>query len=128
MPDTAPRSRRRLLLIAVAVVVVPVLLFSVYAGAALNWSYSDGTRAGIVQKLSNKGWLCKTWEGELAMSTVPGVAPTLWHFTIRDDRVAEQVTAMLGRTVVLHYKEHRGVPTSCFGETTYFVDSVSARP
>lgn len=128
MADAAPRTRRRLVLIAVGLVLVPVLLFSVYAGAALTWSYSEGTRAGIVQKLSNKGWLCKTWEGELAMTTVPGVAPTLWHFTVRDDAVADQVMSMMGRTVVLRYKEHRGVPTRCFGETDYFVDSVSARP
>ncbi len=122
-PTPTPR-RRRPLLIALAVVIVPVLLFSIYVGMALDWSYSEGDRAGILQKFSRKGWVCKTWEGELAMTTVPGVAPTLWNFTVRDAAVAKQVAAGLGRRVVLQYAEHRGVPTTCFGETAYYVDSV----
>ena len=95
---------------------------------ALSWSYSEGDRAGILQKFSNKGWVCKTWEGELAMTTVPGVAPTLWTFTVRDDAVAKKVLEGLGQRVVLQYAEHRGVPTTCFGETAYYVDSVRVLP
>ena len=111
-----------------AVIVIPALLFSIYVGMALSWSYSEGDRAGILQKFSRKGWLCKTWEGELAMTTVPGVAPTLWTFTVRDDAVAKKVLEGLGQRVVLQYAEHRGVPTSCFGETAYYVDSVRVLP
>jgi hypothetical protein len=110
--------------ILVGVLVVPVLLFVVYLLVALGWSYSEGERAGILQKFSRKGWVCKTHEGELAMTTVPGVAPTLWNFSVRDDDVAQQLSDHVGRRVVLHYSEHRGLPTSCFGETPYFVDSV----
>jgi hypothetical protein len=123
-----PRPRRKWGLIVAAVVIVPLLLFSLYAGLTLKWSYSDGVRAGILQKFSAKGWVCKTWEGELAMTTVPGVAPTLWTFTVRDNTVARQIEAALGKRVVLHYREHRGVPTSCFGDTPYFVDSVAVSP
>lgn len=119
------RRRRRFLLIGLAVFLVPLLLFSLYAGLTLKWSYSTGVRAGILQKFSDKGWVCKTWEGELAMTTVPGVAPTLWSFTVRDASVAKQVGAALGKRVVLHYREHRGVPTQCFGDTPYFVDSIA---
>lgn len=122
-PSPTPR-RRRWILIAIAAIVVPALLFSIYVGMALEWSYSEGDRAGVVQKFSKKGWLCKTWEGELAMSTVPGVAPTIWPFTVRDAGAAKQLSAAMGRRVVLQYAEHRGVPTSCFGETPYYVDSV----
>lgn len=126
MADTVvPRRRRRFLLIGLAVFLVPLLLFSLYAGLTLKWSYSTGVRAGILQKFSDKGWVCKTWEGELAMTTVPGVAPTLWSFTVRDASVAKQVGAALGKRVVLHYREHRGVPTQCFGDTPYFVDSIA---
>jgi hypothetical protein len=121
----APRPRRKLLAILLAVVLVPILLFSMYAGLTLKWSYSKGVRSGILQKISEKGWLCKTWEGELAMTTVPGVAPTLWTFTVRSNAVARQIETSLGKRVVLHYQEHRGVPTSCFGDTQYFVDSVA---
>ena len=108
------------LLIALAVVVLVVV---VYLLIVLNWSYSSGERAGVLQKLSRKGWVCKTWEGELAMTTVPGVAPVLWSFSVRDEAVAEKLSAAVGRRVVLHYSEHRGIPTECFGETSTFIES-----
>jgi hypothetical protein len=107
-----------------AVLITPLLLFVVYTVGTLTWSYSEGTRAGYLQKFSKKGWVCKTWEGELAMTTVPGVAPTLWAFTVRSDAAARQLNLALGRRVLLFYKEHRGIPSRCFGETSYFVDSV----
>jgi hypothetical protein len=95
-----------------------------YLLVAFNYSYSDGNRAGYIQKFSKKGWVCKTHEGELAMTTVPGLAPVLWEFTVRDDKVASQLTQAMGKRLVLHYKEHRYLPTTCFGETAYFVDRV----
>lgn len=94
---------------------------------AFNYSYSDGNRAGYLQKFSKKGWVCKTHEGELAMTTVPGTAPVLWEFTVRDDKVAVQLSHVMGKRVVLHYKEFRYLPTTCFGETTYFVDRVEVQ-
>jgi len=88
-----------------------------------NWTYSDGNRAGYIQKFSRKeGWLCKTHEGELAMTTVPGTAPVIWSFTISDDAVTTQLSGMLGKRVILHYKEYRYIPSNCFGDTVYFVD------
>ena len=124
----APLRRRRLWLILLAVPFLALLGFTLYLALVLGWSYSDGERAGILQKFSRKGWVCKTYEGELAMSVVPGVAPTIWEFSVRDDRVVPQLSAAIGRRVVLHYTEHRGVPTSCFGHTDYFVDSVAIVP
>jgi hypothetical protein len=109
--------------IAAGIVATPVVLLALWLAVVLNWSYSEGERAGILQKFSRKGWLCKTWEGELAMTTVPGVAPVLWSFTVRDDEVARQISDLVGRRVVLHYEEHRGIPTRCFGETSHFVES-----
>ncbi len=111
----------------IAVLVLLAALVAGYTALVLTVSYSDGERAGVLQKFSRKGWVCKTWEGELAMTTVPGVAPVLWQFSVRDDRVAEQVRRALGRWVVVRYEEHRGVPTSCFGETPYFVDSIAVQ-
>jgi len=101
-----------------------VLLIAGYLLFALNVSYSDGERSGVLQKFSRKGWVIKTWEGELAMTTVPGVAPVLWNFTVRDEAAAQQVSAGLGKPVVVHYTEHRGLPGNLFGETPYFVDNV----
>jgi hypothetical protein len=118
------RQRGGVLLVALLVLGVIVLLIAGYLALVLHWSYSDGERAGFVQKLSHKGWVCKTWEGELAMSISPAAAPIIWNFTVRDKAVVDQINQSLGKRVVLHYAEHRGIPTSCFGETNYFVDSV----
>jgi len=101
-----------------------VLLIAGYLYLALHVPYSDGERSGVLQKLSRKGWLVKTWEGELAMTTVPGVAPVIWTFTVRDATAAAKVSAALGKSVVVHYTEHRGVPSSLFGDTRYYVDDV----
>ncbi|NOT06693.1 MAG: hypothetical protein HOP28_00665 [Gemmatimonadales bacterium] len=111
-------------MILTIVLLTPVLLFAFYTCSALSVTYSEGERAGFVQKFSRKGWICKTWEGEMALTTVPGVAPTMWEFTVRNEATARQVSIALGRRAVLYYREHRGVPSRCFGETPYFVDSV----
>lgn len=105
-----------------------VLGFAGYTWLALNWSYSDGERVGVLQKLSRKGFLCKTYEGEIAMYVVGGVAPQIWAFTVPDRKVAEELNRSLGDRVRLHYDEHRGLPTNCFGDTQYFVDHGEAAP
>ena len=125
-PAPRPRRRFRLWLALLAVLVVPALLFTLYMGSVFAFAYSEGERAGILQKFSRKGWICKTYEGELAMSIVPGVTPTIWEFSVRDERVVPALDAAIGRRVVLHYREHKGIPTDCFGATPYFVDSVSS--
>ncbi len=110
--------------ILLGIIIAPVVLFAAYTFVAVKWSYSEGDRAGTLQKFSRKGWLCKTWEGELMQPTAPGVAPTIWYFTVRDDETAGLVKAGLGEHIVLHYREHRGLPSTCFGDTRYWVDSV----
>jgi len=105
---------------------IPIAIATLYLGFVLNFSYSEGDRAGYLQKFSLKGWVCKTFEGELAMTTVPGVAPILWSFSVRNEDVANQINSQLGKKVTLHYREHRGIPTTCFGETGYFVERVEA--
>lgn len=109
------------LLVAAALVVL-------YFFVALNWSYSSGERAGWVQKLSKKGWVCKTWEGELALVSLPGSAVEKFYFTIHDDEVAAKITRLVGKRVSLHYEEKVGLPTTCFGETRYFVTGVMESP
>ena len=125
MTPIVAAPRRRVWLIGLGTLVVLFVLFSLYLGLAFAWSYSDGQRAGILQKFSRKGWVCKTYEGELAMSIVPGVAPTIWEFSVRDPKVVSRLKSAIGNRVALHYTEHRGIPTTCFGQTNYFVDSVS---
>lgn len=103
-----------------------VVLLAAYFWAALSWSYSAGERAGWVQKFSDKGWICKTWEGELALVSMPGTAPEKFEFTVRDEAVAVQITRLMGKRVSLHYEQKVGLPTSCFGDTRYFVTGVIA--
>ena len=110
------------LLLALALICV---LAAAFFWAALNWSYSSGERAGWVQKLSNKGWICKTFEGELALVSLPGTTPEKFLFTIWDEEVAKRVTAVMGKRVALHYEEKVGLPGSCFGETRHYVTGVT---
>jgi hypothetical protein len=116
-------SRKAKLIIA-GVILVPVIVFVFYTWSALAWIYSSGDRAGYVQKFSKMGWVCKTWEGELAMVAVPGSTPEKFYFTVRSDSVAALVNQALGKRVAIHYEQHKGVPTSCFGLTQYYVTNV----
>ena len=106
------------------VLLTAALLFALYTMASLKWSYSSGERAGFMQKLSSKGFVCKTWEGELQLVALPGSTPEKFLFSVRDDAVAARINATMGKRVTLTYEQHIGVPSSCFGETEYFVTDV----
>ncbi|MBL8289421.1 MAG: hypothetical protein JNL85_15685 [Rubrivivax sp.] len=110
--------------IVLPLVVLAAVAF-VYFWAALKWSYATGERAGWVQKLSKKGWVCKTWEGELALVSLPGSTAEKFLFTVRDDETAQRIMRHIGKRVSLHYEEKVGLPTSCFGETRHFVTGVA---
>ena len=102
-----------------------VLLFAAYTWLVLHWSYSTGERAGYIQKLSRKGWLCKTWEGEIALVSMPGTVAEKFAFSVRDDAVAAEIQKSLGSRVTLVYEQHIGVPTTCFGDTEYYIVRVT---
>jgi hypothetical protein len=108
----------------IILLVTAISLFGLYIYVALSWSYSTGERAGFLQKVSNKGWICKTWEGELSLVAIPGAAPEKFLFTVRDEAVAQKVNAAAGKRVTLNYEQHTGLPSSCFGDTDYFVVDV----
>ncbi|MFZ3128295.1 MAG: hypothetical protein WA136_09790 [Rhodoferax sp.] len=117
-------ARKSVATYAAALVVVVLALVALYLWGAMSWSYSSGERAGYLQKMSHKGWICKTWEGELSMVSMPGATPEKFLFTVRDTNVAEQINKTMGKRVTLLYEQHKGLPTSCFGETEYFVVQV----
>jgi hypothetical protein len=129
---TPPPPRRRRGLKAgfflILLLILAILLFAAYVWAALHYDYSSGERAGYVQKFSRKGWVCKTWEGELAMANLPGTMPQIFTFSVRDGAVADRINKSLGGRVRLHYEQHKGLPTSCFGETEYFVTEAEPVP
>ena len=112
------------ILIAVVALLLIVGGFGLYVWGALKVSYSSGERSGFVQKLSKKGWVCKTWEGEMAMVTMPGTAPEIFYFSVRNDAIAEKINRSMGKRVALSYGQHKGVPTQCFGETEYHITDV----
>ena len=128
VPTPAKRRWKWPLILALGLVGIPTLVFGAWSWIALTYTYSQGERAGYVQKFSHKGWLCKTWEGELSMVNVPGAAQERWVFSVRDDSVATVIRSSMGNKVSLNYEEHRGVPTSCFGDTPYFVNGVRRVP
>lgn len=107
-----------------AIAVLAILLLVAYTWLVLSWSYSSGERAGYVQKFSHKGWLCKTWEGEMALVSMPGTVAEKFYFTVRDDALAQRINQSIGQRVALSYEQHIGVPTSCFGETQYFISDI----
>jgi hypothetical protein len=119
-----PITKSRVIIFVVGVLTAIAVVFALYLTAALSWSYSTGERAGFLQKISDKGWVCKTWEGELSLVALPGAAPEKFIFTVRDAQVAKLVNEAVGKRVALTYEQHKGLPGSCFGETDYFVTGV----
>ena len=109
-------------LIAIIVVLAGFTWFT------LHWAYADGERAGFLQKFSRKGWICKTWEGQMALVTLPGTVAEKFDFTVRDDEVAKQLGSSIGKRMSVHYEQRKWIPTSCFGDTEYFVTSMQLTP
>jgi len=127
IPGSAMRrgsSRRGLRLVTIFLLLL-IVCAGLWTWLTLSWAYSDGERAGVLQKFSRKGWVCKTHEGEIAQYLIAGISPQMWEFSVRDPAVARQLDKAVGHRVQLHYTEHPGVPTSCFADTRYFVDGVT---
>jgi len=122
--DLKQTKQRGFVLILGLGLVIVLALFSAYTWLSLSWSYSTGERAGYVQKFSHKGFVCKTWEGELAIISIPGTLSEKFYFSVLDDDIASKVNKSLGKKVSLTYEQHIGVPSNCFGETQYFVTDV----
>ncbi len=117
----------RIVLYFIGLVAAALLVFVAYTWAMLHISYSDGERAGYLQKFSTRGWICKTWEGEILLTSMPGAIPEKFEFSVRDEAVARQLTDATGKRVVLSYSQHKGVPTQCFGETEYYITKVQVQ-
>ena len=114
----------KLFKILILAFIIPIALFVLYTWAALSWVYSTGERAGYVQKFSEKGYVCKTYEGELVLVSMPGTQAEKFLFTVKDKQLVEKINNSLGKRVRITYEEHKGIPSSCFGETPYFVKNV----
>jgi len=123
-PAPVRKKHNKLLIILLSILLIPVVIIALWIWVSLGYTYSTGERAGYIQKISKKGWICKTWEGEIAMTPLPGATPQIFAFTVRNDSIAHVLEEYAGKQVSLTYEQHRGVPSSCFGETEYFVTKV----
>ena len=123
-PVPVKKKRNKLLIALLVLLLVPAVIIALWIWVALGYTYASGERAGYIQKISKKGWVCKTWEGELAMANLPGTMPQIFSFTVRKDSIAEILEKNIGKQVSITYEQHRGIPTTCFGETEYFVTRV----
>jgi hypothetical protein len=123
---TGSEIKKKVIKTALLLIVAVVVLCTGYIMAVLNWSYSKGERIGYVQKFSEKGWLCKTWEGELQMLPIPGALPEKFNFSVRDKALVDRINSSMGKKVSLYYEQHKGIPTDCLGESEYF--AVNVRP
>jgi hypothetical protein len=123
-PKKSFRRRHWGKLLVAAIILIPVIGITVWTAIALGYSYSSGERVGYLNKFSRKGWLCKTYEGEVAMVNLPGQLAGTFQFTVRDDSIAALINKAQGQRVAVSYTQHKGLPTSCFGETDYFVKGV----
>jgi hypothetical protein len=117
---TGAEFKKKLVKVTLLLIVTVVVLCIGYMKVVFMWSYSKGERIGYVQKFSEKGWLCKTWEGELQMLPVPGAIPEKFLFSVRDKTVIARINSSLGKKVSLNYEQHKGIPTNCFGESEYY--------
>lgn len=115
---------RWLIVVLLLLLILPATLFAVWTYATMHWNYSEGERAGYVQKISKKGWLCKSWEGELAMSNFPGAAQQIFAFSVTDEKIAKEINDAAGKRVALGYVQHKHVPTNCFADTEYYIKQV----
>ncbi len=124
LASSGKSARKWLIRIVIALVLLVVVGGSLYTYSTLHFAYATAEQVGFVQKMTKRGWLCHTNEGELAMVNLPGQPATMFDFTVPSDAVSKQIDSFAGDKIVLTYEEHRGVPSSCFGDTGFFVTAV----
>ena len=115
------------LILVAALLCFLVAAFAAYTWFTLSWSYSEGERAGYLEKISKKGWICKTWEGEIRLVGAPGAMTEKFAFSVRDDAIAKQLSDAAGKRIVITYAQHKGVPTACFVESEHFVEKLTVQ-
>ncbi|MDF1866417.1 MAG: hypothetical protein P1U70_16395 [Saprospiraceae bacterium] len=96
--------------------IVVFILLVIALGVGLFFvfgTYSNGYRAGNVMKVSKKGVVFKTWEGQLNVGGLQGgetasdVATTVWNFSVTNEAIVDDIEEAVdvGTRVKLHYRE-----------------------
>ena len=110
-----------------------LVIFLLFVGLFFYWkyffTYSEGYRAGLLQKFSSKGTLFKTYEGEIILSSVQStsnmaIASEKFFFSVTEEEVARKLEKLQGESVVVHYTE-KNATLPWRGDTPYLVDSVT---
>jgi len=112
-----------------------IFLIIIFGGTFIYWkyffTYSEGYRAGLLQKFSIKGAIFKTYEGEMILSSVSSnnnvaIASEKFLFTLSNKSLVRQFDTLQGTSVIVHYKQKN---SSLFwrGDSQYLVDSVKVR-
>jgi hypothetical protein len=115
----------------IAVIIIALIIFFYFR---YFYTYSDGYRAGLLQKFSRKGNIFKTYEGELVLSSVTGssgnnstvIASEKFYFSVKSDSLAARLDTLQGRPVIVHYRQ-KHAPLFWRGDSPYFVDGVKPR-
>ncbi|MCX6199749.1 MAG: 6-phosphogluconate dehydrogenase [Bacteroidetes bacterium] len=109
-------------------IVFLLLLALVITFLVFNFTYSEGSRAGVLMKFSKRGYVFKTYEGELNTGGVGNIANTaqvnqVWYFSVKDNGFADTLHLYEGKKVILFYQQKiKHLPWQ--GETDYFVNKV----
>lgn len=123
------KRKTRKVLYWIGFILIIIIGFSIYW--KYFYTYSDGYRAGLLQKFSHKGSIFKTYEGEIILSSVSGrndvvIASEKFFFSVTDRKLAQALDTLQGRNVIVHYVQ-KNAPLIWKGDTPYYVDSVKAR-
>jgi hypothetical protein len=109
-----------------------LVISAIFVYVKYFYTYSDGYRAGLLQKFSHKGNLIKTYEGEMILSSVTGnsnvaIASEKFYFSVTDKKLADQLDTIQGQMVIVHYLQKNGT-LFWHGESPYLVDEVKRKP
>ena len=124
----AVKKTKRILNWALSILLISLVIFIYFK---YFFTYSEGFRAGLLQKFSNKGVIFKTYEGELILSSVSSTANVAlasekFIFSVMKKNVSIQYDTLQGKNVIVHYIEKKGtVPWR--GDSRYLVDSIAVR-
>jgi len=112
--------------IAVIVLIVISIIYVKYF-----YTYSEGYRAGLLQKFSHKGAIFKTYEGEIILSSVSSsrdvaLASEKFLFSVTNKSLVRQFDTLQGQPVIVHYRQ-KNAPVFWRGDSPYLVDSIKVK-
>ncbi len=121
-------TQRKIKRILFGVIALVVIFFGLFIYGKYFYTFSDGYRAGLLQKFSHKGNLFKTYEGEMILSSVTAnqnvaIASEKFFFSVTDKSLTSQFDTLQGQMVIVHYEQKHGA-LFWHGESQYIVDSI----